>query len=166
MSGGTDKMQPAELELYLHRHIPLSGAMAVSVLSVDLAMIVLRAPLAPNINHRETVFGGSASALAILAAWALLHVRLRGEGLTSRVVIQRNTMEYVQPVPGDFTARATLSQTEDWTRFTRILARKGKARIAVSAVLEHDAAVVGNFVGEFVALGAYDASAYDSSERR
>ena len=151
-------MLPVDLEQYLHAHIPLSGAMAVSVLSVDPTTVVLRAPLGPNINHRETVFGGSASALATLAAWALLHVRLRGEGVKSRLVIQRNTMEYVQPIPGDFIARATLPQPEDWTRFMRVLARKGKARIAVSAVLEHGGAVVGNFVGEFVALGAHDAS--------
>lgn len=147
-------MLPAELEQYLHRHIPLSRAMAVSVVSVDTAAVVLRAPLAPNINHRETVFGGSASALAILAAWALLHVRLRREGIESRVVIQRNAMDYALPIPGDFSARATPPAAEDWARFMRVLARKDKARIAVSAVLEHDGATVGNFVGEFVALGA------------
>lgn len=148
-------MRPAELEHYLRQHIPLSAAMAVSVLSVDLATVVLRAPLAPNINHRETVFGGSASALAILAAWALLHVRLRGEDIASRVVIQRNTMEYMQPIPGDVIARAIPPEPEEWIRFMRVLARRGKARIAVSAVLEHDGGVVGKFIGEFVAFGAH-----------
>ena len=69
-------MLPDQLERYLHEHIPLSKAMGVSVLSVGEEAVTLRAPLAPNINHRETVFGGSASALAILAAWSLLHTRL------------------------------------------------------------------------------------------
>lgn len=150
-------MLPVDLEQYLHEHIPLSGAMAASVLSVDLTTVVLRAPLGPNINHRETVFGGSASALAILAAWALLHVGLRAAGIQSRVVIQRNTMEYVRPIPGDVIARATRPQPDEWARFLRALTRRGKARIAVPAVLEHEGAVVGNFVGEFVALGAHDA---------
>jgi thioesterase domain-containing protein len=62
-------MTPIELERYLHEHIPLSHAMRVGVVTVDAGTVVLRAPLEPNINHRETVFGGSASALAILAAW-------------------------------------------------------------------------------------------------
>ena len=53
---------------YLHEHIPLSKAMGATVLKVDLSGVVLSAPLEPNINHRETVFGGSASSLAILAA--------------------------------------------------------------------------------------------------
>jgi thioesterase domain-containing protein len=132
----------------------LSKAMAVSALSVAEDAVVLRAPLAPNINHRDTVFGGSASALAILAAWSLLHVRLRSDGLTGRLVIQRNTMEYLQPIAGEFTARSSLQQPDGWQQFTRMLARKGKARIEVSSVLEHAGVAVGRFTGEFVALGA------------
>lgn len=149
-------MEPRELERYLHQHIPLSAAMAVSVRSADVTSVVLHAPLGPNINHRETVFGGSASALAILAAWALLHVRLRSEGIQSRVVIQRNTMEYLEPIAGAFGARASLPQPPEWARFMRVLARKGKGRIAVPAVVERETLVVGKFVGEFVALGAQD----------
>jgi len=145
-------MLPADLEQYLHDHIPLSKAMQVSVVAVDEEAVVLRAPLKPNINHRETVFGGSASALAILAAWSLLHTRLRRAGIAGRLVIQRNTMEYDLPVLGEFTARASSGQGQDWQQFTRMLARKGKARIAVSSVLEHAGQVAGRFTGEFVAL--------------
>lgn len=147
-------MLPAELEQYLHVHIPLSQAMAVSVVSIEHSTIVLRAPLAPNINHRETVFGGSASALAILAAWSLLHVRLRAGGIVSRLVIQRNTMEYEQPIDGEFTARSILQKPAQWEPFTRMLARKGKARIAVSSELWHAGGIAGRFSGDFVALAA------------
>ena len=126
--------------------------MEVSVVAVSMDAVVLRAPLAPNINHRETVFGGSASAVATLAAWSLLHTRLRVDGIASRLVIQKNTMEYERPICGDFTARSSLEQPSEWQRFTRLLARKGKSRIAVSATLEHGGQAVGHFRGEFVAL--------------
>jgi thioesterase domain-containing protein len=145
-------MTGIELERYLHEHIPLSKAMAVQVVSVSADSVVLGAPLAPNINHRETVFGGSASALAILAAWSLLHTRLRGEGIAARLVIQRNTMDYEQPILGDFVARSSLQAPEQWAQFTRMLARKGKARMAVVSVLECDGHAVGRLSGEFVAL--------------
>jgi thioesterase domain-containing protein len=145
-------MLPAELEQYLHDHIPLSKAMQVSVVAADEEVVVLCAPLGPNINHRETVFGGSASALAILVAWSLLHIRLRRAGIASRLVIQRNTMEYDLPVMGEFTARASAGQGPDWQQFTRMLARRGRARIAVSSVLEYAGQVVGRFTGEFVVL--------------
>ena len=146
-------MSPTELEKYLHAHIPLSMAMQVSVVSVNEEAVVLAAPLAPNINHRETVFGGSASAVAILSAWSLLHTRLVGEGIASRLVIQRNSMSYELPIDGRFTARAFLDRPADWPAFTRMLARKGKARIAASAVLEYGGQVAGRFSGEFVAIG-------------
>ena len=146
-------MPAAELAQYLREHIPLSNAMGVSVLQVAEDSVTLLAPLAPNINHRHTVFGGSASALAILAGWALLHVRLRSEGITDRLVIQRNVMEYEHPITGAFTARAALEHPQRWLQFTSMLMRKGKARITVLAVLEHMDQVVGRFSGQFVAFG-------------
>lgn len=151
-------MTPAELQQYLHSHIPLSAAMYVSVASIAAESVVLQAPLAPNINHRETVFGGSASALAILAAWSLLHTRLRSEGVDCRLVIQRNTMEYELPIQGEFFARSYLEEPQQWQLFMRMLARKGKARISVVSILEYLGQPVGNFKGEFVALVRFDAS--------
>ncbi len=145
-----------ELERYLHEHIPLSRAMAVTVVAATPQEVSLAAPLGPNINHRDTVFGGSAAALAMLAAWSLLHVRLESEGRAARLVIQRNTTEYVRPIPGDFIARATLAEPQRWTQFSTLLARRGKARIAVTAVLEHAGQVAGRLRGEFVALAGAD----------
>jgi thioesterase domain-containing protein len=146
-------VQPLELEQYLHAHIPLSRAMAVGVVSIAPDSVALRAPLAPNTNHRDTIFGGSASALAIVAAWSLLHVRLSALGLESRLVIQRNTMDYQRPMAGEFTARAALGDEVRWARFIAMLARRHKARITVAAVLECAGEVSGSFSGEFVALG-------------
>ena len=146
-------MTEAELETYLHDHIPLSRAMAVRVASISDAKVVLAAPLAPNINHRDTVFGGSASALAILSAWSLLHLRLTAAGQPSRVVIQRNSMDYLAPIAGDFTATATLGQDATWAGFLRMLTRKGLARITVGAVLDFEGRLAGRLSGEFVAFG-------------
>ena len=129
-------MTSSELQDYLHEHIPLSKAMQVAVVRAEEECVVLSAPLAPNINHRETVFGGSAAAVAILAAWSLLHTRLRSAGLSRRLVIQRHTMNFELPIAGTFTARAFIAQPAAWPQFLRMLARKSRARITVSAVLE------------------------------
>ena len=146
-------MSPTELEQYLHDHIPISKAMQVAVVSVQPDGIVLSAPLAPNINHRDTVFGGSASAVAILAAWSLLHTRLVASGISSRLVIQRNTMSYELPISGTFTARSFISSGVGWESFLRMLTRKGRARVTVSCALEYAGQAVGHFEGKFVALG-------------
>ena len=146
-------MTEAELETYLHEHIPLSRAMAVRVVSISDDKVTLGAPLGPNINHWDTVFGGSASAVAILSAWSLLHLRLTSAGQPSRVVIQRNSMDYLAPISGDFTATATDPSAAEWDSFMRMLTRRGLGRITVGAELEYQGQVAGRLSGEFVAFG-------------
>ena len=67
--GVTD--QATALQEYLHGRIPISAAMGVRVLAASPESVVLSAPIEPNVNHRETVFGGSAAAVATLAAWTV-----------------------------------------------------------------------------------------------
>lgn len=145
-------MDLKELERYLHEHIPLSKAMQVSVVEADPGLVKLAAPLAPNINHRETLFGGSASAVAILAAWTILYIRLQQEGLYSRVVIQRNQMNYDKPVAGDFFASAQLTDDARWQKFLKQLRRHHRARISVTAILEFNGQPAGTMTGDFVAI--------------
>jgi thioesterase domain-containing protein len=140
------------LQAYLHEHIPLSKAMGVQVVNASVTGVTLAAPLAPNINHRETVFGGSASAVAILSAWALLYLRLTHEQLHARLVIQKNTMTYEQPIPARFTTSSTITDTVAWDRFVHTLRRRGRARITVESLLYCNGAEVGKLEGDFVAL--------------
>ena len=141
----------AELERYLPRHIPLSAAMGVGVASVDDAGVRLTAPLAPNVNHRNTAFGGSVGSLAILSAWTLVHVRLRETGRPGRIVIQRSSFEYLHPIHADFGAWCRAPEPEVWERFMDTLARRGRARITLHAEVAEGARVVGRFQGAFVA---------------
>ncbi|MEJ2410802.1 MAG: YiiD C-terminal domain-containing protein [Novosphingobium sp.] len=145
-------MNPQALGEYLHRQIPLSAAMEVRVLSASAQSVVLSAPLGPNINHKSTVFGGSASALAILAAWSLVHLRLEEEGLPGEVVIQSNRMGYDRPMPGTFTASSKLVDERAWPAFVKMLARKKRARIEVESVLACGGVEAGHLTGRFVAF--------------
>ncbi len=145
-------MTPAEFEAYLHAHIPISREMGVSVVACDRSGVTLAAPLAPNINHRATVFGGSASAVAILAAWATLHRAMTEAGATARLVIQRNTIDYLAPIGGDFTARCDGLADGTLATFLRTLARHGRARAELTATLDFEGVVAARLSGEFVAL--------------
>jgi thioesterase domain-containing protein len=140
------------LERYLHEQIPLSVAMGVRVRMATAERVQLTAPLAPNINHNETVFGGSAAALATLSAWALLHVRLTRAALQARLVIQRSSMEYEQPIPGDFDAVCDFTDEVAWERFRVTLVRRGRARLTLAAHLVYDARRMATFEGDFVGL--------------
>jgi thioesterase domain-containing protein len=142
-----------DLEKYLHENIPLSAAMGVQVKVATPEYVLLAAPLGPNINHHQTVFGGSGAVLATLSAWTLLHLRLRHERLDAQVVIQRSSMEYERPIQGDFGAACRFEDdAAAWQRFCTTLERRGRARMTLYAHLLHAERAMGSFVGDFVAL--------------
>jgi thioesterase domain-containing protein len=141
-----------DIEHYLHRYIPLSAAMGIRVKRATPGCVELAAPLGPNVNHHETLFGGSASAVATLSAWTLVHVGLLHANVQAATVIQRNVMNYDEPVRGDFTAIATRIDEPAWDRFLRTLERRGRARVTMTAHLEFEGRVVASFEGDFVAL--------------
>lgn len=144
-------MTPDALADYLHEHIPLSRAMAVSVIESSADQVVIDAPLDPNINVHGTMFGGSAAVLGLLAAWSVLHLRLEAEGIANQLVIHRTEMEYLRPISG--TARATARlDGADWPTFAHMLERRGKARLKVAAQLWFDGELAARLIGEFVAI--------------
>lgn len=140
------------IERYLHEKIPLSAAMGVRVGTASREHVRLWAPFAPNVNDNDTVFGGSTAAIATLAAWTLLHLRLEEAGLRVQLVIQRSRMEYEQPVPGDFEAVCRFSDEFAWERFRTTLTRKGRARIGLAAAVAFQGQRAAAFEGDFVAL--------------
>ena len=140
------------LEHYLHRAIPLSRAMQVTVLELTEERAVLSAPLGPNINHLGTAFGGSACTLATLAAWSLLHCRLQPLAPAASLVLQSSSMQHLRPIRSGFSAQAQLAPDADWQSFLHTLERRGRARIAAMAQLRANNELAGQFLGEFVAL--------------
>jgi thioesterase domain-containing protein len=140
------------LQSYLHTNIPLSAVMGVQVKAASPQAVLLWAPLAPNINHHQSVFGGSGAVLATLAAWTLLHVRLVHEQLDSQLVIQRSSMEYDRPIRGDFEAACRFGDEPAWHRFRTMLGKRGRARMTLNAYLLCGGVEMASFVGDFVAL--------------
>ena len=145
-------MDQTAVERYLHDHIPLSAAMGARVLSAIPEGVVLQAPLEPNLNHRDTAFGGSVAAMAVLAGWTLVHIRLRAEGMEARTVIQRSDVTYLHPVEEAFQAAAEAPDPEAWTRFLRTLERWGRARIQVETAVTCQGREVARLRGEYVTL--------------
>lgn len=149
---GPRPIGPAELAEFLRERIPLSAAMAVEVRRAGAEGVELYAPLGPNRNHRNTGFGGSASALAILAAWSALKVRMSAAGLRGRIVIRRNTMNYDRPITAGFTATAAPPDADAWEKFAATLERGRTARVHVQARLWCEGEAVGELDGEFAVL--------------
>jgi thioesterase domain-containing protein len=147
-------MQPAELQASLYERIPLARAMGVTVLQADPGRVVLQAPLAPNVNHSGTVFGGSAASVAVLAAWSLVEVRLQSAAQPGRIVIRRSAMDFERPIVADFAAIAGPPAAADWDRLLSALRRGRMGRIVIRSVLECEGTRVGELEGEFAVIPA------------
>lgn len=126
--------------------------MRVRVVEPGPERVVLEAPLEPNANHQSTAFGGSVSTLATLSGWALVHGRLREDGHTAQVVIQRSTIEYLFPVSTAFRAVCESVDEVDWRRLQRALERFGRARVRTPVRVEAGDRIVARFEGAYVAL--------------
>lgn len=145
-------MTPAELQTYLHEHIPLSRAMQIEVITATPEGIELGAPLAPNVNHRGTAFGGSIATLATLAGWSLLRVRLGDYAPLPHLVIQRSSMEYLLPIEGTFSATVSYPAEADWTDFLTRLEAQGRARLNLAVEVFANKQLAARMTGVFVAL--------------
>jgi thioesterase domain-containing protein len=124
MSFGVDYLQGL-----IEREITLATPMGVIVESANDSMLVLRAPLAPNSNHKGTAFGGSLYSLAVLAGWAWLTRDLATRAVDGDAVIQESSMRFLRPVDGMLRASVENPAAEEIDKFHKVLARAGRGRI-------------------------------------
>jgi thioesterase domain-containing protein len=142
----------ARLEAALAREIPLSRAIGITVASWDGRTVRLAAPLAPNVNHQDTAFGGSLSAAATLAGWSALWLLLDAHGMQHQVVIQDASIEYMHPVTADFTVECALPEVSTVERFLTTLRERDRARLGLVATVGSPGRELVRFQGRYVAL--------------
>jgi len=148
-----DLTQAQALEAVLHRDIPLTRDMRVKVLSWHDRTLRLHLPLAPNVNHKSTLFGGSLYCGAVLAGWGWLHVRLREAGIDDgHIVIQEGQISYPLPVKTDAVAICDAPDEAIWDRFLKMYERRGRARLTLDTriVAQDSDETAVTFSGQFV----------------
>lgn len=148
-----DSMSARDLEAFLHQKIPLSRAMDVRVVESNDQQMVLEAPLAANVNHLGTAFGGSLHALPTLACYATVWTIMREAGADGHVVVKRSEANYRQPVKG--LLRAVCQRPAETVRekFLSDLRRHKKARMEMQALIAGpDGKPAVEFHGIFVAF--------------
>lgn len=138
------------LERYMHTTIPQVVQMQVRVMAVDAAGLTLSAPLGPNINHEQTAFGGSIASLGTLACWGHLWLLLE-EQPHMHIVVNEAHIRYLRPVTTDLIAHCVAPAAEAQRRFLDTLARRGKARMELKAIIGQGVAMAAEYTGSFVA---------------
>ncbi len=151
----TDPNQRTEqdLESVLHQDIPLTREMGIKVLSWQAHQLRLHLPLAPNINHKSTLFGGSLYCGAVLAGWGWLYLRLKEAGIEDgHIVIQDGQISYPLPVKSDGVAICDAPDDATWDKFVKLYQRRGRARLTLNTriLAEGSDASTVQFIGQYV----------------
>ena len=150
-----------ELEQTLRAEIPLTRAMDVRVLRFDQNGLALGAALVPNLNHKQTAFGGSLNSLTTLACWGLIQLLVHDSAQAITVVIQESSVQFLKPVMQDFEAVCPPPPAAVIEKFLRMLERKGRARLELESIIHSDGDVALRFRGQFV---AYDRARFQGFE--
>jgi thioesterase domain-containing protein len=138
------------LQAALATEIPISRALGLVVSGYAHGILTLAAPLAPNINHKDTAFAGSLNAVLTLAGWSMLWLVARGAAIPAKVVIQDSTIRYLHPVARDFAAECRLPASAERERFLLMLGKKGRARMELAAEIREDGRQAVAFSGRYV----------------
>lgn len=141
----------AYLEQLLHQDIPLTQALGLGVLGWQAGQLRLSLPLAANLNHKSSMFGGSLYCGAVLAGWGWLHQSLREAGVADgHIVIQQGQIDYAEPVLADAEAICTAPPVAEWEKFLALYRRRGLARIRLHSHILAEGAEAVRFSGQYV----------------
>jgi thioesterase domain-containing protein len=139
------------LQELIDREIMLAKPMGIIVESADEQAVVLRAPLAPNANHKGTAFGGSLYSLAVLTGWAWITRFLASRELEADAVIQESNMRFLTPVRGEMRACIQIPAEAEVDKFQKMLARAERGRIRLQVTMHQGSRLAVVFDGLFAA---------------
>lgn len=140
-----------EAEQFFHTRIPITRAMGLRVITADTERFVVEAPVAVNHNHMHTGFGGSINAVATLAGYGRLWLRLRERA--AEVVIVESTIRFLRPVTTTIRATCSGGEIEAFADDVDVM---GTARIRLQVIVAEDEIISAEFRGTFAAVRPRD----------
>lgn len=154
-----DQAQPAnnapirdleDLQAALADLIPITTHMGLTADHYDGQKLILRAPLAPNVNHQRSAFGGSLFSVSALAGWSILQLKLGEQNLSANTVIKGGDVSYTAPVFEDIRCELTLPASFD--DFFPRLQSLGRASIVLTSeiFIGNEREVAMQFTGKYV----------------
>ena len=131
------------------REIPLLRHMQPRFSVFDAVSLTLEAPLAPNINDKQTAFGGSLAALATTCGWALASLIVREAELDCEVMIADSQLSYKAPVNSDFSIVARITPHNKKT-LLQTLHKRARSAVTLEVTIVQNKDIKAVFTGTYV----------------
>lgn len=145
-------MDKRALSQYLKTHIPITNALGIEVVEGSEESVILQAPLAPNINHRDSAFGGSISSILITACWSYLRILFDDEPEIPTIVVSRSGTDFLNPIRETLVAEVIIPEKSDLNHLLDMYQRFGKGRITLRAAIQSNGDLGAYFEGDFVVI--------------
>lgn len=141
-----------KLTQFFETHLPITDFMGLAVHEYDGQQLTLKAPLGPNINDKQTAFGGSLYNACVMACWGFAYLKTLEAGIDGNQVVVSGSIKYKRPVAGDFEATCVSPGAEIEQHFIEGFNRHGKGKIELSANILWDGKVAVEFQGTYAVI--------------
>ena len=141
-----------QLSRFFATHLPVTQFMQMDVESYDGKTLILHAPLAPNVNDKQTAFGGSLYNASVMACWGMAHLKTLEAGIECNQVVTKANIEYLAPVHADIRAICDSPSIEDIEKFIQQFKTKGRSRLTLHARIECSGKLAVKFEGTYAIL--------------
>jgi thioesterase domain-containing protein len=141
-------------QAFLYAQIPLVKTMRMQLLEIADNELTASAPLAPNINDKQTVFGGSSAALMTIAGWSLIKTNLEHHGNHNDVVIYTAENKWLKAQSDDLIIKAKINLESNWQSISEQLREKKRSqKLTVNCqVMNQNNEVCSEMKGQYVIL--------------
>lgn len=141
-----------KLTEFFEAHLPITDFMGLTVDSYDGQQLTLKAPLAPNINDKQTAFGGSLYNACVMACWGFAYLKTLEAQLDGNQVVVSGNIKYKRPVTGEIKATCSTPGEEAEHHFVDGFERHGKGKIELKATVICEGKVAVEFEGVYAVL--------------
>lgn len=138
---------------FMDTHLPIAADLGIQLAHYQGDQLVLSAPLEPNINDKATAFGGSIYCVCVMSCWGMVYLKAKEHGITSpNIVVSHAEIDYMRPVAGEIVAKCQLESADSFEPFFEAHKEKGKAKIKLNSVVEHNNKTAVKFFGHYALI--------------
>lgn len=139
-----------EFEQLIHSQIPITKSMGIEVFDFSSKFTKIGAELSKNINHKSTAFGGSINTLLTVCGWAITFANIKPFDKDAHIVIQKSSIEYLNPIHEDFTAECKIDNEAIQEKFLATYQKFGKSRLNVEVICKDENTTFAKFTAQYV----------------
>ncbi len=124
------------LNEFFDKYLPIADHIGMRVDDYDGKSLTLYAPLKPNINDKQTAFGGSLYCLCVTSSWGMTYLKSLEHNIeTPNIMVTNANIRYLLPVDSCIRSTCLCPQDSSFDTFFTYYEEKGTATITLHSTI-------------------------------